>query len=161
MKVSLHVSVAIALIVGMGLCAQLDAQMQGATVSATTVTEQPAAAPPKADVSVRNAPVGTRDVATNPDEVYATNRKALEQRAGKDAAKLLLRSAPSEALIYIDGTPVGRAPLLLIVPPGKYKVEMRGPREGSAERLLGLLPNETQQVALTLVLKYPGKISVR
>lgn len=160
MKVSLHVSVAIAVILGVGLYARLEAQAQNPLPSGTT-TEQSVAAPPKADASVRNAPLGTRDVTTNPDGVYATNRKALEQRAGKDAGKLLLRSSPGEALIYIDGTPVGRAPLLLIVPPGKYKVEMRGPREAFAERIVGLLPNETQQVALTLLLRYPAKISVQ
>jgi PEGA domain len=90
-----------------------------------------------------------------------TNRRALEQRAGKDAAKLLLQSLPSEALIFIDGALVGRTPLLLIVPPGKYKVEMRGQREEFGERLVGLLPNETQQLALTLALRYPTSISVR
>lgn len=90
-----------------------------------------------------------------------TNRKALEQRAGKDAAKLLLQSSPSEALTYIDGTFVGRTPLLLIVPPGKYKVEMRGKRDEFGERLVGLLPNETQQLALTLALRYPASVSVR
>jgi hypothetical protein len=89
-----------------------------------------------------------------------TNRRAFEKRAGKDAAKLNLQSVPSEALTYIDGMFVGRTPLLLIVPPGKYKVEMRGPREGFAERLVGLLPNETQDLALTLASRYPARISV-
>jgi hypothetical protein len=90
-----------------------------------------------------------------------TNRKALEQRAGKDAAKLLLQSVPSEALIFIDGELVGRTPLLLTVPPGMYKVEMRGQREEFGERLVGVLPNETQQLALTLTMRYPTSVSVR
>jgi hypothetical protein len=90
-----------------------------------------------------------------------TNRRTLEQRAGKDSAKLLLQSIPSEALTYIDGAFVGRTPLLLIVPPGKYKVEMRGKREEFGERLVGLLPNETQQLALTLAVRYPASITVR
>jgi hypothetical protein len=55
---------------------------------------------------------------------------------------------------------VGRTPLLLIVPPGKYKVEMRGKREEVGERLVGLLPNETQDLALTLASRYPARISV-
>ena len=88
------------------------------------------------------------------------NRRALEQRAGKDAAKLNLQSAPSEALTYVNGVFVGRTPLLLIVPPGKYKVEMRGKREEVGERLVGLLPNETQDLALTLASRYPARISV-
>jgi len=161
MKVLLHVSVVIALTVGMGLCTQLDAQSVGTTSSGMSA-DQSGAAPPKADVSTRNAAsVFTPAGPTNADGIYATNRKALEQRAGKDAAKLMLRSVPSEALIYIDGKSVGRTPLLLIVPPGKYKVEMRGQREGFGERLIGLLPNETQELALTLVLRYPARISVQ
>lgn len=161
MKVLLYVSVVIALIVGTGLYAQLDAQAVGATLSGT-ITDQSAAALPKADVPIRNAASGiTRDATTNAEGIYETNRKALEQRAGKDAAKLILRSVPSEALVYIDGMSVGRTPLLLIIPPGKYKVEMRGQREGFGERLIGLLPNETQQLALTLVLRYPARISLR
>jgi hypothetical protein len=87
------------------------------------------------------------------------NRRILEQQAGKDAARVLLQSIPSEAVIYIDGIFVGRTPLLLIVPPGKYKVEMRGPRQEFGERLIDLSPNETQQVAVTLALRYPSSIS--
>jgi hypothetical protein len=90
-----------------------------------------------------------------------TNRRALEQRAGKDAAKLLLQSVPSGAEISIDGMFVGRTPLLLIVPPGTYKVEMRGQRAEYGERLVGLFPNETQQLVLTLALRYPAKITLR
>ena len=162
MKVLLRVSVAIALIVGMGLHAHLDAQAVGGATLSGTITNQSGAALPKADVPIRNAASGiTQDVTTNAEGIYETNRRALEQRAGKDAAKLILRSVPNEALVYIDGKPVGRTPLLLIVPPGKYKVEMRGQREGFGERLIGLLPNETQQLALTLVLRYPAKISLR
>lgn len=93
-----------------------------------------------------------------PDE---TNRRALEQRAGKDAAKLFLKSVPSEALIHIDGMVVGRTPLLLTVPPGKYKVEMRGQRAETGERLIGLLPNERQELTLSLASRYPASISVR
>jgi len=157
MRVLLHILVANALIVGMGLYAQLDAQAVGATRSGT-ITEQSGATLPKADVSNRNAPAEVTRDGPPPDE---TNRKALEQRAGKDAAKLVLRSVPSDALIYIDGKFVGRTPLMLIVPPGKYKVEMRGQRDGYGDRLIGLLPNDTQQLALRLELRYPAKISVR
>lgn len=94
----------------------------------------------------------------SPDEA---NRKALEQQAGKDAAKLILQSVPSGAMTYLDGTFVGRTPLQLIVPPGKYKVEMRGNLEEFGERLVGLLPNETQQQTIELAVRYPAKISTR
>ena len=92
-----------------------------------------------------------------PDEA---NRKALEQRAGDDAIKLLLQSVPSEAMIFIDGMFVGRTPLLLIVPPGKYKVEMRGKREEFGERFIELSANETQQLTLTLEPRYPTSITM-
>jgi hypothetical protein len=94
----------------------------------------------------------------SPDEA---NRKALEQQAGKDAAKLVLQSVPSGAMTYLDGTFVGRTPLQLIVAPGKYKVEMRGNLEEFGERLVGLLPSETQQLTLELAVRYPAKISAR
>ena len=89
------------------------------------------------------------------------NRKALEQRAGKDAAKLVLQSVPSDALAYIDGSLVGRTPVQLILAPGEYKVEMSGQHEEVGERLVGLLPNETQQLALTLVSHYPARITLQ
>lgn len=92
--------------------------------------------------------------------IAETNRKALEAGAGKDAAKLLLRSVPSQATIYIDGTEVGDTPLLLMIRPGKHKVEMRGQSEEFGERVIELSPSETEEVALTLTLRYPASISV-
>jgi len=92
--------------------------------------------------------------------VAEANRKALEAGAGKDAAKLLLRSVPSQAAIYIDGMLVGETPLLLIIPPGKHKVEMHGQNGESGEGLVELSPNETKQLALPLPLRYPANITV-
>ena len=105
---------------------------------------------------------GAQDPAVWQDSLLTeTNRTALAQRAGKDAAKLLLQSSPAQAMIYIDAIFVGRAPQVLTLPPGKHKVEMRGQREEFGERLVGLLPNETQQLTLTLTVRYPASISVR
>jgi hypothetical protein len=100
-----------------------------------------------------------QDPAVLQDSLLAeTNRKALEQRAGSDAAKLQLRSVPAHAMIYVDGKLVGMAPQLLTLPPGKHKVEMRGQHQESGERLVGLLPNETQEVTLKLEVRYPASI---
>jgi PEGA domain len=88
------------------------------------------------------------------------NRQALEQRAGKDAGKLLLRSTPTGARVWIDGALVGNAPLLLIVAPGKYRVEMRSERSERAERAVALLPGETVEFVLPLVPRYPARVSV-
>ena len=92
------------------------------------------------------------------DEV---NRKALEQRAGSDRAKMLLRSVPDGAQIFVDGAFVGRTPLLLIAPPGKYKIQMHGPREAFGERTVGLAATETQEIALTLRARYPEHVRAR
>jgi len=93
--------------------------------------------------------------------VAETNRKALEAGTGKDAAKLLLRSVPSQASVYVDGMLVGDTPLLLIIPPGKHKVEMHGQNGESGESLIDLSPNETKQLALTLPIRYPASLTVR
>ena len=93
-----------------------------------------------------------------PDEV---NRKALEDQAGPDAGKLMLHSVPSGAQIFVNGSFVGRTPLLLVVPPGKYKLEMRGQRQDYGKRNIGLLPHETQDIIVTLGALYPGRVSTR
>jgi hypothetical protein len=92
------------------------------------------------------------------DEV---NRKALEEHTGPDAGKLMLHSVPTGAQIYINGLLVGRTPLLLVVAPGKYKIEMRGQRQEYGKRSIGLLPNETQDIIVTLASLYPTRISTR
>lgn len=93
-----------------------------------------------------------------PPEVV--NRKALEQRAGKNPCKLLLRSTPSAAQVFIDGAFVGESPLLLMVPPGKYQIEMRGHRLEFGQSAVDLLPRETREVALSLTSRYPTRITV-
>lgn len=90
-----------------------------------------------------------------PEEV---NRKDLEENAGPNAGKLFLRSMPERAVIFINGKIVGQTPLLLVVAPGKYKIEMRGARQQLAEQTIGLMPKETQTVALTLKEKYPSTV---
>ncbi|MFY9532076.1 MAG: PEGA domain-containing protein [Candidatus Acidiferrales bacterium] len=89
------------------------------------------------------------------------NRQAIEQRAGKDAAKLLLRSVPSGARVWIDGAFVGNTPTLLVVAPGKYLLEMRGERFDSAARVIDVLPSEMRDVALQLAVRYPTHVSTR
>ncbi len=88
------------------------------------------------------------------------NRQALEKRAGKNACKLLLRSAPTGAQVWIDGAFVGDTPLLLLVSPGKYQIQMKGQRLEYAKQVVSLLPRETQEVALTLAVRYPLRVTV-
>ncbi len=89
------------------------------------------------------------------------NRQTLEQNAGKHPGKLLLRSIPSAAQVWVNGMFVGHAPLLLIVAPGKYQVELRGQRMERAAHAVDLLPDETRTVSLTLSARYPTHASAR
>jgi hypothetical protein len=89
------------------------------------------------------------------------NRQALEQHAGKNACKLLLRSTPSTAQVFVDGAFVGNSPLELVVAPGKYQIEMKGQRLDSARRVVDLLPRETREVALSLTARYPTHVTAQ
>jgi len=88
-----------------------------------------------------------------------TNRKALEASAGKDAGKLLLRATPVEAQIWVDGKIVGKTPLLLVLAPGKYQIEMRGSRGQTGKSSVALLPRETRELAVQLDQLYPGRVT--
>jgi hypothetical protein len=90
-----------------------------------------------------------------------TNRQSLERAAGKDASKLLLRSVPPGAQIWIDGAFVGTTPILLVLPPRRYDVQMKGQRLEVGQQSVDLLPHENKEVALTLAVRYPTRVSVR
>ena len=89
------------------------------------------------------------------------NRKALEERAGKDAGQLLLRSVPGGARVWIDGKFVGNTPMTLPLAPGKYTVEMRGKREESARGQIEIPSREKREITLSLLARYPSSIRVR
>jgi len=89
------------------------------------------------------------------------NRKDLEQHAGAKAAKLMLRSSPTDAFVKVDGKPVGRTPILLVVAPGRYDVTMDGKRMDHAEQKIDLLPKETREFLLTLKQLYPTQVMVQ
>lgn len=91
----------------------------------------------------------------------AQNRKALEAGAGKNAAKLMLRSTPSHADVKINGKPVGKTPILLVVPPGQYDVAMNGKRMEHAEQKIDLLPKETREFLLPLKQLYPTSVKIK
>jgi len=89
------------------------------------------------------------------------NRRAFESRAGKDAAKLMLRSLPGKGVVRIDGKPVGKTPLLLVLAPGVYKIAIDGERMSSAEKQVDLLPHETREVVVSLESRYPARLQLR
>ncbi|MFZ0314626.1 MAG: PEGA domain-containing protein [Candidatus Korobacteraceae bacterium] len=113
--------------------------------SVQTVAKQPQAA---------TAPEG------NPAD---TNRLALEHQAGKEAAKLTLKSEPAKATVRINGKPVGQTPLLISLAPGVYKIEMEGPRMEVGKQQLNLGPNETREIELPLSAapRYPSHIELQ
>jgi hypothetical protein len=89
------------------------------------------------------------------------NRKDFEDNAGEKAAKMLLRSVPSGASIFINGLSVGQTPLLMVIAPGKYKVDMVGPRQQSGHSTVGIMPKETQTVLINLKERYPTSVLIR
>jgi len=46
------------------------------------------------------------------------------------------------------------------LPPAKYQVQMSGQRLESAKQIVALLPRETQEVELTLAIRYPLRVTV-
>lgn len=95
------------------------------------------------------------------EAAVAANRQALAAHAGKHAAKLMLRSIPNDAQVRIDGKAVGTTPVLLILAPGVYSVEMEGgARVDSGRQRVGLLPGEAREVVLTLAPRYPAQIRI-
>jgi hypothetical protein len=86
------------------------------------------------------------------------NRKELEDAAGEDGGKLLLRSKPTKATVWIGGKRVGSTPLLLMLAPGQYRVELRGDRQELAEQKIDLQPRETREVVVTLEPRYPSLV---
>ncbi len=99
-------------------------------------------------------------VTSSVDEATA-NLKALEDQAGKNAAKLMLRSVPDKSSVRIDGKPVGKTPLLLVVRPGVYVVEIEGgPRKSYGRQQVDLLPKEAREIVLDLKPRYPTSITL-
>jgi hypothetical protein len=140
-------------------CAQATVEYGATTASAGSATSEVKKVQPVILATPKTETGSPHLIAHDGPPAEEANRKALEEQAGSDAAKLLMRSSPSGAQIYVNGAFVGHAPLLLMLAPGKYKVEMRDERDDTAQRTLGLLANDTQEVTLKLTERYPARIS--
>jgi hypothetical protein len=92
-----------------------------------------------------------------PDEA---NRKKFEENAGKDAGKILFRSVPNGASIFLNHMLVGNTPLLLFLAPGKYDVEMRGARQESGHRVLAITAKQSQTMDIDMSQRYPSSVSL-
>jgi hypothetical protein len=140
-------------------CAQAVAEAAGATsVSATAASSAKATTMPKFPAAGTGS-ASAHLIASSAPAPEVTNRKIFEARAGKDASKLLLRATPVEAQIWVDGKIVGKTPMLLVLAPGKYEIEMRGARGQTGKHSVDLLPRETRELAIKLAQLYPGHVS--
>ena len=140
-------------------CAQAVAEAAGATsVSATAASSAKATTMPKFPATGAGS-ASAHLIASSAPAPEVTNRKTFEVQAGKDAGKLLLRATPVEAQIWIDGKIVGKTPMLLVLAPGKYEIEMRGARGQTGKRSVDLLPRETRELAVKLAQLYPGHVN--
>lgn len=124
----------------------------GASVHAEKKVSFPTSA--KKDSKFRHLPAG---ISESPEK---ENRRALEEEAGEDAGTVLLRSTPSDARVWIDSKLVGRTPLLLVLAPGGYHVEMRGKRMSSAEKDVDILPEEKREILVRLHSRYPAQVQL-
>jgi PEGA domain-containing protein len=141
--------------------AQSTVEAAGAT-SVATATASSAKAPKWPSVTLPDNKGKSSHLASSsgpPADV--ANRQALEQRAGHTPCKLLIRSVPTASQVWIDGNFVGNSPMLLVLAPGKYNLELRGRRMEYASQVVDLLPKETREVALKLAVRYPTRASVR
>jgi hypothetical protein len=114
----------------------------------------PSAAPSKAPAVQHLPPRAT-------EEDGRANREALEQKAGEDAGRVLLRSVPSGARVWMDGSYVGTTPLLLLVAPGSYRAELSGEQTDFVAQLIEVPPHGKQTVVVTLKPRYPSGIRRR
>ena len=134
-----------------------------AEAAATTSVSSGTSASPKTTLTPTtlpaNAPSGSAHLPFDPaPPSQEKNRRDLEAKAGKNAGKLLIRSSSGEAQIWIDGKPVGKTPLLLIIAAGKYDIELRGLRTETARTEVALLPKETRELNIRLELRYPTRV---
>lgn len=142
--------------------AQAAAEAAGATsVMTSTVVAAPHIPAGSAPTPAPGSSISPHIVATPANLTEEKNRSELEARAGRDASRLLLRSTPAKAQVWVDGKAVGSTPLLLIVPPGKYKIELRGPRQEHAVYDYALLPKETREEVVKLQQLYPARVGSR
>ena len=56
---------------------------------------------------------------------------------------------------------VGKTPLLLVLAPGKYEVEMRGARGETGKSTVDLLPRETRELLVKLHSLYPARVKAQ
>jgi len=118
----------------------------------------PSGAPAAAGSSTGSS---THIIASSAPAPQETNVRDFQLHAGKDASKILIRATPAEAQIWVNGKIVGKTPMLLVLAPGKYQVEMRGARGETGASAVDLLPRETRELTVRLQQLYPGRVTAQ
>jgi PEGA domain-containing protein len=153
-------SMILAAVLGLSAQAQTAAEYAG-TTSASSAATATAKAPNIPAVPATGAPTASPHLTARsgppPEE---NNRRELEEHAGKDASRLLLRSTLADSSVWIQGKPVGKTPMLLILAPGKYQVEVVAADSTRTECSVALLPRETRELTLKLEPHYRARVSV-
>lgn len=143
-----------------GAHAQAIAEAAGATsVSATAAGAAKAPMMPKFPGATGSG--SQHLVASAGPPAQEINVREFQAGAGKDAGKVLLRATPAAAQIWINGKIVGKTPLLLVLAPGKYEVEMRGARGETGKSTVDLLPRETRELLVKLQSLYPARVKAQ
>jgi PEGA domain len=70
---------------------------------------------------------GQQKQSPSPDDLMLSNRRALEQEAGKHGALLHVTSVPQGATLFVDHRMIARAPADLRLPAGKHTLELKSP----------------------------------
>ncbi|MFI5118133.1 MAG: PEGA domain-containing protein [Terriglobales bacterium] len=133
----------------------------GSKVNSSLSPDKTSASAPASRKGAAGA-IGAED-GRDESSVEEANRRALERSAGQDAAKLNFKSVPANAVVRIDGKPVGLTPLLMSLAPGTYQVEMEGPRMEFGKQRLTLGAKETRDIELRLAAapRYPTHITLQ
>jgi len=151
-------------LVGGTFCGSAKAQAVAEAAGATSVSAAATGAAKPAMIPKLPGAAGSGSqhlIASSGPPPQETNLREFQAHAGKDAGKVLLRATPSEAQIWVNGKIVGKTPLLLVLAPGKYEVEMRGARGESGKSTVDLLPRETRELQVKLHSLYPARVTAQ
>jgi hypothetical protein len=156
---------AVAIVLSCGIFAsaarsQAIAEAAGATsVSAAAASSIKSPQVPVPVLPGTSGPPSQHLIAPSGPPPQQVNVRNFQSHAGKDAGKVLLRATPSEAQIWVDGKIVGKTPMLLVLAPGKYEIEMRGARGETGTSSVDLLPHETREILVKLHQLYPARVT--
>jgi len=154
----------VTVLLGSAFCNAAQAQAVAEAAGATSVSATATGAAKPAMVPKLPAAAGSGSqhlIASDGPPPQETNIREFQAHAGKDAGKILLRATPSEAQIWVNVKIVGKTPLLLVLAPGKYEVEMRGARGESGKSTVDLLPRETRELQVKLRSFYPARVTAQ